>query len=408
MILRAVILLALLAALSFYLDREQRAGRFQKADESYLDVLLANARDRFDPKKSGASDDVVFVSLREEDRAEYSAWPPAPLDWQMILKSLAVHEPDVLVIPTPLVWSDPAPEFLPQLAEALLPFPSVVLGAECMTDAAASSKSVTPPEASFPGLARLDGDVALLPALTRFISLPDPVVCRQMEIGIVGSDTSASSETAALPLAARVGEKIAPSLVLQSLSRHSRTPYARQRLRLGAGAGAYLGQGLYVPLTQHGSLSVEKNRSIPVINALDLMTGDLAKALSPEDETRLGKGKIIVVGIDKDAGPSLAKTQALALSQSLAMPRVRELQGCQPYLIWGGAAVLGVLLLRFRASRALRWGVAFIFLAFAASFLLFQSSLTWCPPAIPAALIAVSALFAMLFGARTPALSSPS
>jgi hypothetical protein len=404
MILRAVILLALLAALAFYLDREQRAGRFQKADEGYLDVLLANSRERFDPQKSAANDDVVFVSLREEDRAEYSAWPPAPLDWQMILKSLAAHEPDVLVIPTPLSWSDPAPEFLPQLAEALLPFPSVVLGVECVTGEKAAD---LPSDLSFPNLARIDGDEALLPSAAQFIALPDPQIARQMELGMVESKPTSAGEKVMLPLAARASDRVVPSLVLQSLSRHSRTPYARQRLRLGAGAGAYLGQGLYVPLTSQGFLSVDKKRDIPAINALDLMTGDLAKALSPEDEARLGKGKIIVVGLDQSSDLSVAKLQAVALSQSLSMPRLRELEKHEPYLVWAAAAVLGVLLLRFRGSRALRWGVAFIFLAFAASFLLFQSSLIWCPPAIPAALIAASALFAMLFGARTPSSALP-
>jgi hypothetical protein len=394
MIHRAVALLALLAGLAFYLDREQRAGRFQRADEVYLDFLLGNARERFDPARQAITDQVVFVRLREEEREEYSAWPPLPADWRMIVTSLAAYEPDVLVIPTPLRWGEPLPEFLGQLHEALLPFPSVVLGAEAASAGEAAPESVALLREILPRINRMDGDPGQLRAAGDAQAVPIAEVRRQMEIGLVIADVAA----AGVPLAVRMGGEVMPSLVLQALSRHSRAPYLQQRLRLGAGAGAHIGGGLYVPLSPGGELQIAAATAVPSVNALDLMTGSLADALSAGDKAKLGRGKIIVIGLDRDGAPSLASTQARALAQALSFPRLRVLERREQWLVCGAAAFLALSLLWCRRSRAVRAGLVLIFLAFVVTFLLFQASLIWCPPALPAAIIAAGAVFSRLFG----------
>lgn len=399
MILRAIALLAILAGLAHYLDREQQAGRFQRADEAYLDFLLGNARERFDPAAQAITDRVVFVRLREEDREEYSAWPPPPADWRMIASSLAAYEPDVLVIPTPLRWGEPPPEFTGQLHEALLPFTSVVLGAEVAGEGEAAPEAVTLLREILPRITRLDGGAGQLRAAGDAQAVPVPEVRRQMEVGVVIAPASAGST----PIAVRMGGEAMPSLVLQALSRHSRAPYAQQRLRLGAGAGAHLGGGLYVPLSPAGEIQIAATTTVPSVNALDLMTGSLADALSAEDKAKLGHGKIIVIGLDADGAPSLASTQARALAQALSFPRLRVLDRREQWIVCGVAALLALALLWRRRARALGAGMVLIFLAFVVTFLLFQTQLIWCPPALPAAIIAAGAVFARFFGRSAPA-----
>lgn len=54
------------------------------------------------------------------------------------------------------------------------------------------------------------------------------------------------------------------------------SPFAAQRLRFGAGAGARLADGSFVPLTPQGDLSIKPDGvAVPLVNALDLMTGSL-------------------------------------------------------------------------------------------------------------------------------------
>ena len=397
MILRSIILLLILAALGYKADHEQREGRFQQADDLFLDFLLANVRDRFVIDAGTLSDQVVLVRLREEDRQEYGAWPPPPIDWQMILKGLVPFDPEVVVIATPLTWGQPPPEFVVETGEALLPFTSVVLGVEAQMAKEKSNadlQTVTLIKDTFPLISRIDGDPALLPAVSAITAMPDESIRRQMELGL----TPASPESE-LPFAFRCGDIVAPSLTLQALSRYTRTPYAQQRLRIGPGAGAHLGGGIYVPLSDSGELNAKSAAAIASVNALNFMTGALADGLSADDKTRLGKNKIIVIGIDNDTPqPTSARLHATALARTLALPRVHAISSIARWIICGIAAVLGCFLLRFRGGKALRTGLLLIFAALVVSFLTFQSQLIWFPPTVPAAMLAASTLFAMLFG----------
>lgn len=412
--IRILILLGMLAGLGWFLDREQQAGRFQQADDLYLDFLVANARDRFTAVADKGSDEVVFVRMREEDRIDYSGWPPQPIDWRMILKNLAAFEPEVLVIATPLAWPEPKPDFISAVAESLIPFPSAVLGV--LAEAGAGDNSpgggaAAPlPGDAFPKISRLHGKVKNLATVHAVIAAPEEAVRSQMELGFVSMPAMAKRNggKALVPLAVRYGEIAAPSLILQALTRYSRAPYAGQRLRLGTGAGAHLGKGIYIPLTASGEANVATTIPVPSVNALDLMTVDLAEALSADDSNKLGRNKIIVIGIDNDKlEPTLDRLQVQALAQILALPRIHTPGISERWVVGAAAALAGLSLLRVRRSHALRMGLLLIFAGLVISFVLFQSRLIWFPPTAPAALIAASALFARFFGRSASPLPQP-
>lgn len=396
---RLIILTACLGATGWYLEREQRAGRFQRVDDLFLDFLVANARDLLTHPEPGKESPVALVSLREEQRAEYAAWPPPPLDWQTILKGLQAYEPSVIVIPTPLFWGSPSPDFVPAVAEALLPFTSVVLGVEAQL---AEGDLKAPAfmgglDAQLPRFQRVDGSRETVPAISALITAPDSKLRIQSELGL-GAATSENE----LPYVLRESDTLMPSVLAQTLARYTASPYALHRLRLGPGAGAYLAQGLFVPLESNGSIKAQAATSVPTVNALDLMTGTLADGVSAADKQALGKGKIIVIGPDHETAgqpPSLACLHAQALSHILSLPRIQVLTQVQQWIAWSIAALAAFwIVLRVRRGRALQVGIAFIFAAFVISFLTFQSSLLWCPPTLPVALIATGALVGMLLG----------
>ncbi|MCX6855011.1 MAG: hypothetical protein NTV80_08915, partial [Verrucomicrobia bacterium] len=149
-----------------------------------------------------------------------------------------------------------------------------------------------------------------------------------------------------------------------------------------------------------GSVKNLPSTQVASVNALDLMTGGLADGVSPADKTLLGKGKIIVIGSDHQiAGqsPSIARLHATALTHLLSLPRLQRLTQIQQWIAWGIATVAAFwIVLRVRRGRALHAGIALIFAALVISFLVFQANLLWCPPTIPAALIAAGAVVGLV------------
>ena len=400
--IRAVILVVLLGSLGWWLDREHQAGRFQRVDELFLDFLVANARDRFGvaDEHAATSAPVVLVKMRISDKAEYAGWPPRPLDWQMVLKGLQAYEPAVVVIPETLFWGRPPPEFVNEAAQALAPFPSTVLGVE----AELSSNREAPAflgglEDSLPPFQKVQGNTGSAPLLGALVSAPDDLIRRQAELGI--AVPLGASDAGKLPYAVQESGHLLPTVLAQTLARFTQTPYATQRLLLGPGAGAYLSNGAFVPLSATGEFVVNTKQPVPEVDALNLMTSELAEALSAQDKANLAGGKVIVIGTDDDARSGLARQHAQALAQILAMPRLRLLPDWAQWITWVAAGLAGAWLVFYvpRTKSILR-GMLCVFAALVICFLAFQSSLIWCPPTIPAALIVASTVFARVAGRR--------
>lgn len=400
--IRVLILLPLLAALGWWVNREQQAGRFQRVDEQFLDFLVANARDRFEKAEpvSGAASQVVFVKMRAADKAEYASWPPRPLDWQMVLKGLQPYNPAVLVVPETLLWGRPSPEFVREAAEALVPFPSTVLGIEARlapnTDTPAFLGGL---EEVLPRFQKnkVHGETQTVPALSALIAAPDDQLRRQTDVGVAVARNE--EEKAWLPYALQEGGVLRPTVLAQAMAHASGTPYATHRLLLGSGAGAYLANGAFVPLSSSGEVLVNAQTPVPEVDALNLMTVEMADALTPEEKQLLGPGKVVVIGTDEEPAGGLARQHAQVLAKIFAMPRLHLLPLAAEWAVWAVAALAGCALVFFVPKRkALMRGGLLIFLGLAVCFVAFQSQLIWCPPTLPVALLLAATLFARVAG----------
>lgn len=399
--IRALLLVVLLASLGWWLDREQHAGRFQRVDEVFLDFLVANARDRFAvDANAAASAPVVLVKMRAADKAEYAGWPPRPLDWQMVLKGLQTYDPAVVVIPETLFWGRPAPEFVNEAAQALIPLPSTVLGVEAQLASSRDAPAFLGGlDATLPKFEKVLGDMTPVPPLGALISAPDDLLRRQAELGI--SLPQNASTPGKVAYALQEGDHLLPTVLAQAVARFTKTPYATQRLLLGPGAGAFLANGSFVPLSPGAAFTVNMQLPVPEVDALNLMTSELAEALSAKDKASLSGGKMIVIGTDDDSPGGLARLHAQALAQVLSMPRLQLLPEWAQWIAWGAASLVGVWLVFFvPRSKAVLRGLLCVFAALVVCFLAFQSRLIWAPPTIPAALIVASTLFARLAGRR--------
>lgn len=399
--IRALLLVVLLASLGWWLDHEQHSGRFQRVDEVFLDFLVANARDRFAVDASATTAaPVVLVKMRAADKAEYAGWPPRPLDWQMVLKGLQAYDPAVVVIPETLFWGRPTPEFVSEAARALVPVPSTVLGVEAQLAASRDAPAFLGGlDSTLPKFEKVQGDTAPVPPLGALVSAPDDLLRRQAELGIA---LPLSSGTAGkVPYALQEGGRLLPTVLAQALVRYTQTPYSTQRLLLGPGAGAFLANGSFVPLSAAAEFVVKTELPIAEVDALNLMTSELAEALSAKDKASLSGGKMIVIGTDDDTQGGLARQHAQALAQMLAMPRLQLLPEWAQWIAWGVSGLVGAWLVFFvpRGKAVLR-GLLCVFAALVVCFLAFQSRLIWAPPTIPATLIVASTLFARLAGRR--------
>ncbi|TDU80809.1 CHASE2 domain-containing sensor protein [Prosthecobacter fusiformis] len=414
MLQRLLLTLLLLAITAGFLDHRQKAGSFQKVDQAFLDFMVANARENFD-KSLPDHDGVVLVELRAEDHAEYASWPPPPLDWQTLVRGLQEYDPEVLVIATPLNWGRPTPDFAPALADALLPFTSVILGVEAqLADGETSAPAFLGDlDSLLPRFIQVDGDASRVPSLASLITAPDAAVRASSEMGLLC--LRQEKGTRRLPYAVKDQDAFIPTLLAQTLARHSHSPYSSgHRLHLGAGAGAYLQEGRYVPLRPSGEFIVTPQATVPTVNALHLMAGSLADAVSDTEKALLAKADILVLGITQaeslEGPPSLPRLYAQAFHHLLGLPRLQKLGSLGQWIIQILAVLAALwLIMRVPPEKVLKSGLFLFFLAFIGAYLLFQASLISFSPVPPSVILVLGMLLGRFWRKKETTISlSPS
>jgi hypothetical protein len=403
MMIRAAVLTLLLGAALGWLASEQNRTRVREAEEWFLDFLVANARDSLMSHASGKASDVVLVDVREEDRAEYSTWPPAPIDYIMILKRLAEHEPEVLAVVEPLRWEKAETEFVTQLRNSLVPFPSVILGIHLSADAS----KPTPEQAQFaanemPVLPFAENKDGAIPKFTHVAKISDWSLRIASQAGFSAIDGAGAPPTGSMPFVADEGTRLVPSLAAQSVTLFRHTPYVAQRLRFGTGARLSLGETFVIPLQGDGSLVVGDSPEVPMVNALELMTPDLGDEPAKAVQATLGKGKVVVLG----NGPR-AMLHARAIATALSMPEIQRAPASVTWGLAGLACLFCFWQLRYGRFKAVILGLIAAIAALGANLIAFQTALKWCSPVPALVAVAAGTLFCFLWPARRRLPSAP-
>lgn len=384
MIWRLLVTLGLLSGLAFYLHGLQQRGRFSAVDEGFLDFLLSNSRSSFTPA-ADAGVEVVHVQMRVEEKGEYAAWPPAPVDYQMLLKALRGAQPSVVLFTEEMAWPGADAEAVAQLAEGLLEFP-------CVFSAPVGGEAVR-----FDGK---DGVLALFQSqrggaclqLKQQPVAPHEGIRRLGDVGVILPAAAGGAE-AAVPMAYGLaqGAILRASSTLLALLRATQSGLTETRLSFGPGAKALLPAGLCLPLEPDGVL--RPLPAVPGVNALDLMTLDSvtdeeAKVL----QTKLGTGRAVVIGS--------SAAEARALQHALAIPRFQPLGYYAQLVVCGVVALVGCSLLWLPRGRAPLRALLYLFLAVVASLLSFQLFQWWSSPTVPGALLLAAGGLARLLGRR--------
>lgn len=405
--LRDLLAALLLCGLAWFVYQEQQAGRFRQVDEGFRDFLIANVRERFVPQPTEAPPQVVHLQLKESEAAEFETWPPSPLEWQLLLAAVAKWQPEVLVIAEPLNWGQPPPAFLPALAAALQAFPSVVLAVEADYSPSQVTAFLGGLDHQLPifshtvGNAPPQGDW-----LKALIVPPDESLRPQTELGL-HTPTVTNGDQHQIPYALRVqspdgSTQWRPTLLAQTMSRITRSPYILQRLRVGPGAGIHLEGGHFVPLAPQAHFEWSPQTSgakVLQINALDLLAGDLAEVLPDAVHAQASQAQVVLIG-QLSSAPSDTSSLAQALATLLALPTLKQLPLPIQWALWAMSGLLAFLIARRRRHPILR-ALIWIFIGFVITFLLFQSQLLWFPPTLPATLLLTAGLLGKLIGPKS-------
>lgn len=386
-------LLLLLAATGFgvLLHREQQRGTFESFDRGHREFLRANPGSAKRTNMT-AKPQVILARLDDPDlpmvQRAFDAWPPRPDEWQVVLQNLTDWKPQAITLGMPLAVENPSPGFLKSLSAA----PGLTLGVNA---SAAFSPEFIPPGLP-PGLPvlRVEGNPTSIP---QFETLEQVALEVRLGIGHVdlGQNITIEGEWCRVPLLARTGTLVVPTLMLQSILTWSTIP--PDQLRVKPGTAITGPKGLSIPIDESGCFRFY----LPLAQRVASLQADEFLFDKNQAETTYGEntqerkalksvaGSLVWLGED-DAASRVLKladgntaseadliTRALAAIQTGRF--IRPLAPLLQSIPQAAAVIFGFWLVRWQRRnlwKGLAVGALFLLTA---SLLAFQSNHTWIP-----------------------------
>jgi hypothetical protein len=419
MIRRLAILLLLCGGLGFFLQREQSRGTF----DAWERLSLEQIRRAEGPRPPAPP--VVLIELRRGD-LPFESWPPAPLDYALVFECLVRRQPRQVVVQPLLAWPGVEPLDAATLAERIALLPRGVLACTLQRewDAVPGAPDAPPPAVPLPALPGASGDLAMVPDF----AAPGQVPIEELRLGKplgftrieFGEGVSLRGDTVALPLLARRGSELVPSLALQALLVWQQAAPGDVMIQLGR--RLTLGGALEMPIDEAGRLRLTA-RLAPPLRRLDagalLIDLERDAKLMAERSAELEilrslDGALVVLGETGETTPRFKVagapeggwTEAEVLARSLVAAlsgfHLREPEPRWQWAGWGAVVLAGAALL----GCPRRWvpvfalgGAAALVLGFALTFLNAQ---WWIPPVPPFGLWLAASLVAFILPPARP------
>ncbi len=385
-------------------------------------VTLVRINDDYDPLTIGGDAGAAA--------ADGSVPSLSRLDFATILGFTGKLNPKaVSFVPTPS-FDDSNPlnqtDIVP-LKDAALQVPKMTLGTVVSSDAAPENKLQG---VAYPAL-KVEGDASSITPFTRTIQSPDPQLLANGEPAFTEVDSARalrSEESIRIPLVAKQGEKVVPSLVLMSVARLAGIGLEAITVDLSKKqAQIQIGDQYTVPIAKDGSMNLpayaglkaamtseeinEKGEKVERFHFATLTVDELAYTGQQDDEVAKRilsefQGKfdsvsrnLVMIGYDRKADRRFPTAAGEMLSDASIFARaVATIQSgryIERWPTWGRwVAVLAIVIIAlvvFRLSRGkvLVVGGISALLFFALCVLLFRSTLTWTPPFVMFALFAL-------------------
>ena len=368
---------------------------------------------------------VVLVALDDADwhpeKRLFDSWPPGPLDFALIFENLARRQPAVVAVEPTLDWPGAGPLEFASLHERAALLPASVFGVAAQTLAGDTSR--------LPRLARVEGKIDAIPEIGGILAAPSAEWSGGRNLGLTRLDFSpANARTASavpLPLVARIGQEVVPTLLLEALRlRHGVPPEAvtvhlGKEIRLGdreaipidpAGRFQFF-VGVTEPLPQLSVrrllLDAGQDRRLFEPGAPDLLALDkLAGSLAIVADTTQSAPRFVTDAAGPVSRWSFGEGLARALAAIESGKFVRECPRGIQFALWAVLGALGAWSLRWPRAKS---GLVFACVAltlFLVAGIAFRAGQLWLPLVQPLALLGLLTTVSVLTAPASP--SSPS
>jgi len=432
-----VIFGAILVGLAEWNLEQKKIEPLAELNDFWLEFCVGNAGERIrDPSVTVVRihDDYEPLTIGEGDTpAAPEGAPPelSRLDYATMLGFAGKLGPrSVAFLPSPVFDENRVlnqTDIVP-LKDAALQLPRMTLGSIVTADSAPAETSQQVP---YPTLT-VQGDASSVIAFTRTLRAPDPQLLANGDPAfteLTSAGEFSDDEAVRIPLVAREGDAIFPSLVLLATARHEGISLDQVEVDFTATPPTVrIGEAYTVPIAPDGTMEVPSHAGLrPAMKEVvtdeeggasehyhfaTLTVDELAYTGNEEDPVAQRilasfqgkfdsvKENLVMIGFDRKidrrivtpAGETLSPTTLLARAVA-TIQSGRYIDLWPRWWRWGAiAAIGGLALLLFRLPRGqfIILGPVVALFYFAACVILFRYTLTWTPP------FALFALFGLL------------
>ncbi len=429
-----VILGAILLIVAAWGEREHK---FDSLNQIWLEFCIGNSLDdvelpavtviRID---DGYEPIVIGEKLRDSQNIRLSR-----LDYATIFAFLAKFAPRAVAFTPEPEFDDSLPlnrTDIAPLRDAAMKLPRLLIGTTVIDDQTNVEKEGAQ-EPVYPSI-QTEGDLSHLPVFTRTVLSPDPqILANGIPVFKSIRSTSPSSADGSLhiPLVARQGDQVVPSLVLAAVAEQANVALEKIRLRVnGSRSRIEVGETYTIPVSEDGSFEIPPYTGFEgqtilhaqpdtggAIREVDrycnLTVDELAYTGTEDDEVAKRllshlqprfeslRENLILIGFDRTADRRITTKTGEILSETGLLARAIATIQSGRYLHWwpqwwrwlGVAITVLIAMMLFHLPRRrflstfLIAGLAF----FAAQVLIFSSTLAWTPP------FTFFALFGLIF-----------
>ncbi len=416
-----------------------RQGKFAALDDFWLEFCVGNAGEKIrQPAVTVVRIDDGYEPLRiGGDESLPDDGTLSRLDYATILAFVSKFQPrSVAFLPTPafdesiiLNKTDIAP-----LKDAALKLPKF-LAASTVSNDGEQAKEAAP--LAYPAV-KVEGDASSILAFTRTVRYPDPQILANgtpVFKSIESARDLLSGPVLRVPLVAKRGDQVVPSLILAAVAGHAGVPLDQVVVKLDDGKPRVLvGEAHTIPIAADGTFTVparagigatirsvrrdESGAAKPVEHLASLTIDELAYTGEENDEVAKRilssfqsrfdslRENLVLIGFDRTADRRLATEKGEILSETNLLARAiatiqsgRYIQWWPSWARWAAVAVLVALVaLLFRLPR--RKFVPLAFVAglgfFAAKVFLFSATLAWTPPFVLMSLFALAIVVGLI------------
>ncbi len=407
-----------------------RQGRFAGLDQFWLDFCVANSGERIQPPAVTVVEiDDGYEPLRiGEDANRPNDGTLSRLDYATILALTAKFQPrSVVFLPTPvfdenltLNKTDIAP-----LKDAAMKLPRILTATTISNDGEQAKEAAALP---YPVL-KVEGDAGAILTFTRTVRYPDPQILANGTPAFKSIESArdlVSEHSIRVPLVAKRGDQIVPSVVLAAVANHAGVPLDQIVLKLDAGRPRILvGDQHEIPVAADGTLSLPARSGIsPALRATlrgddgstseilpyaTLTVDELAYTGEANDEVAKRilaemqpefdslERNLVVIGFDRTPDRRIETGSGEVISETSLLARaIAVIQSGRYFQLWpawlrwfvvADILILAAVLYRFPRRKFLPAAVVAALTLLVAMVVGFSATLYWTPPFVIFALL---------------------